>query len=276
MRGVPEDYVGREEGGIRVRRERVALRYSHIEVSSPQDLGQALELLSRQGEATRILSGGTDVTVYLKDGALKESRLLNLSRLKELDYIRDEGKYLAIGARVTFSSIARSRSILKWAPLLADASLEVGSLQIRNLATMAGNICNASPAADSLPPLYVHEASVVLASVKGRRELRMGEFILGPRRTARRADELLTEVRVPKMAFGSHHFFRKLGLRSSQAISVVSLAASWKGRKAKIALGAVAPTVVRAKKAERFISTHGLSLEDLDEVCVLEIGRAHV
>ncbi len=145
----------------------------------------------------------------------------------------------------------------------------MGSLQIRNLATLAGNICNASPAADSLPPLYVQGATVVLTSAEGKRELTMEEFVLGPRRTARRPGELLTEVRVPKMASDSRYFFKKLGLRSSQAISVVSVAASWKRRNAKIALGAVAPTVVRARQAEAFVSRYGLSLKSIDEVCFL-------
>lgn len=249
------------------------MRYTHLEVSSPRSLGQALELLAGHGEELRIISGGTDVTVYLKDGLLKESWLLNLSRLEELDYVRDEGKFLAIGARATFSELVRSRIVRRWAPLLSDAAIEVGSLQIRNLATLAGNICNASPAADSLPPLYVHDATVVLTSAKGRRELAMGQFVLGPRKTTKRPDELLTEVRIPKMASGSHHFFKKLGLRSSQAISVVSVAALWKERKAKIALGAVAPTVVRAREAEDFISRYGLSLKNIDEVCVL-VSRA--
>jgi CO/xanthine dehydrogenase FAD-binding subunit len=245
------------------------LRYSHIEVSSPQSLSRALELLAQDGEELRIISGGTDVAVCLKDGTLEESRLLNLSRLEGLDYIREENGCLAIGARATFSWLVHSRIVRRWAPLLSDASVEVGSLQIRNLATLAGNVCNASPAADSLPPLYVHNAIVVLASVMGKRELPIDKFVLGPRKTARRSSELLTEVRVPKMAFGSHHFFKKLGLRSSQAISVVSVAASWKRRKARIALGAVAPTVVRAWDAEDFIFKRGLGLDSIDEVCVL-------
>ena len=245
------------------------MRYSQVEVSSPESLDQALELLAGHGHKLRIISGGTDVAVYLKDGILKESWLMNLSRLEGLDYIREEDKYLRIGARVTFSGLVRSRLIRQWAPLLSDASVEVGSLQIRNLATLAGNVCNASPAADSLPPLYVHGASVVLSSQKGDRELAMDQFVLGPRRTAKRPNELLTEIRVPKMASGSRHFFKKLGLRSSQAISVVSVAASWKGKDAKIAIGAAAPTVVRAEGAQGFIFSHGLDMRNIHEVCVL-------
>ena len=250
------------------------MKYSHISVTPVDGLHDALTLLDRQGKELRVISGGTDVTVYLKDGNLKETSLLDVSRLKELDYVRDGGKYISIGARVTFSELLNSKLVRKWAPLLCEAGVEVGSLQIRNLATLAGNICNASPAADSLPPLYVHGSSVVLASLKGKRELPLPKFVEGPRRTARRPDELLTEIRVPKMAEGTSCFFKKLGLRSSQAISVVSVAAAWKGRSAKIALGAVAPTVIRAQAAEAYIAQHGLSYRDLGKVCLLVASAA--
>jgi CO/xanthine dehydrogenase FAD-binding subunit len=245
------------------------VKYSQVSVSSPKGLPEALRLLSKQGEGTRVISGGTDVSVYLKDGILRETHLLDISHLRGLNYVRDGGSFISIGSRVTFSGVLRSRLLRRWASLLCQASAEVGSLQIRNLATVAGNICNASPAADSLPPLYVQDASVVLQSLAGRRELALPDYILGPRMTARRADELLVEVRVRKMEAGSKYYFKKLGLRNSQAISVVSVAAAWKGRKARIAIGAVAPTVVRALTAEAFIKKFGLSLRGLDKVCVL-------
>jgi xanthine dehydrogenase FAD-binding subunit len=221
----------------------------------------------------RVVAGGTDVTVYLKDGALKEELLMDISKLRALGRIRDGGPFLAIGAGATFSQIATDSRVRKWAPLLAEAALEVGSAQIRNLATMAGNICNASPAADSLPPLFVHGSSVVLSSVDGQRELPIADFVLGPRKTARRPSELLTEVRIPKMKPGTLFFFKKLGLRSSQAISVVSIAVTLHGKEAKIALGAVAPVVVFASKAEEFILKFGLDKGNLEEVCFL-VGEA--
>ncbi|HVP22714.1 MAG TPA: xanthine dehydrogenase family protein subunit M [Conexivisphaerales archaeon] len=244
------------------------MMYTQVEVRSPKTLAQALNLLA-QDDGLRIVSGGTDVAVYLKDGNLKEGNLLDISHVEGLSYVRDRGRTVSVGARTTFSQIVESGLIRRSSPLLAEASAVVGSLQIRNLATLAGNICNASPAADSLPPLYVHEAAVVLSSRQGSRKLPIRDFILGPRKTARRPDEMLTEVLIPKLPSSHRHFFRKLGLRSSQAITVASVAASWKGRDARISLGAVAPTVVRATRAEEFILEHGLDRENLNEVCLL-------
>ncbi len=212
-------------------------------------------MLAERGAAVRPISGGTDVMVMIKDGVLKEKELLDLSRLEELRYIKEDGELIRIGARTTYREVERSPVINAYAPILVEASKTIGSVQIQNLGTIAGNLGNASPAADSVPSLYVLEARVKLASVNSEREVGIGEFFLGPRKTVRRPDELITEVSFRKMEPGSHFFFKKLGLRSANAISIVSAAGILKLSNGKIdwlrlALGAVAPTVIRSPTAE--------------------------
>ena len=245
------------------------MMYSHIEVVSPKTIADALKALRDEGKRTRVVSGGTDVAVYIKDGLLKEPLLLDISHVEDLRYIREEASSIRVGAAVTLSECLMSPLVNAHAPLLNEGAREVGSLQIRNLATLVGNVCNASPAADTLPPLYALEASVVLQSAMGKREMELRDFILGPRRTARRQDELLTEVRIPKMRKGDAFFFKKLGLRSSQAISVASVAALIRKRDNRIALGAVGPTVIRARRAEKYLFHNVLSLKCLRRVCFL-------
>ncbi|BBE42655.1 FAD binding domain-containing protein [Conexivisphaera calida] len=249
---------------------------SEYEVLRPRSLEEALKELSGRRDDVRVVAGATDVSVQLRSGAMAERELMDISGLRELRYVREVDGWIEIGALATFSDIARSEVIRAAAPILARAALSVGSPQIRNLATLAGNLCTASPAGDGIPPLLVLGAVVQLSSSRGAREIPAEEFILGPHRTAREGDELLTSVRVKPQPQGYRWFLEKLGLRSANAVSVASVSGLVRlgadGRTvedARIALGAVAPTVIRARRAEE-----ALMGRELDEEIMWDTAEA--
>ena len=194
---------------------------------------------------------------------------VTVTRLPDLKYVRDDGRCIRLGALATHNDVLASPSCVRYALPLAQACWEVGAPQIRTRATVAGNLLTASPANDTITPLLALGAEVVLASAAGRsraqhgapkgrwreRVVGLSDFYRGVRRTVARPDELLREIRVPRMAPDQRGLFLKLGLRRAQAISVINVALVLacdgdRVRAARIALGAVAPTVVRAAAAE--------------------------
>ncbi len=248
------------------------MNYSQFIVYSPQSLNEALGILKEKSSEIRLISGGTDVMVQIKDGVVKEKELLNLSYLKELKYIHEEGNLIKIGALTTYGEVEKSKIVNLSAPVLVDACKTIGAAQIQNLGTIAGNLGNASPAGDSIPPLYVLNASVRLQSADSERVIPVNEFFLGPRKTKRAPDELITEISIEKSKPGTYYFFKKLGLREANAISLVSVACliDLDSQKTitsiKLALGAVAPTVMRAIKSENLASGRQLDLNIVDEI----------
>jgi CO/xanthine dehydrogenase FAD-binding subunit len=202
--------------------------------------------------------------LQLKDGVIHADELLNIKFLEpELRYIRMGDGELHIGALATYSDIVHSNLTRKHAPLLVEASRTVGAIQLQNTATIGGNLGNASPAADGVPALYALNAKVVLSSVKGERELPIEDFFVGYRRKAMESCELIREVHFPTMRVPPEDsVYVKLGLREANAIAIVDVAI-WARRGAtprtlvdtRIALGAVAPTIMRARKAEEVLRT---------------------
>lgn len=245
------------------------MRYSHIKVHRPRDVYEALRILEERRERVRIVAGATDVSVYIKDGVLKEDELLDITPLRrELSFIRLNNGWIEVGALTTYSSLLSSPLIHRHAPALAEAVNEIGSPMIRNLGTLAGNIGNASPAGDGIPPLYALGSRVVLESTRGSREVDIERFFLGVRRTVREPDEMITMVKIRPAPRGSYCFFKKLGLRAANAIAVVSVAgllvpssssSPLRLREARIALGAVAPTVIRSPTAEKILLSQPLT-----------------
>ena len=229
-----------------------------LNVYSPNSLHEALRILKEKKGKVRVLAGGTDLIVQLRAGTIESMEILNIYGLDELRYIEIDDGRLRIGALTTYTDIILSGKVAKTAPILVDASKTVGSPQIQSKGTIGGNICNASPAADSLPPLYVLNANVVLQSLDGRREVPIERFYLGYKKMDMRPDELLVEVNMPIMGDDEDAVFLKHGLRLGDAISVVNAAilVKWSGNAigdARIALGAVAPTVIRAKSVEEYL-----------------------
>lgn len=203
----------------------------------PDSLDEALALLG-EGEWT-LLAGGTDFYPAQGNRPIRAD-ILDINGLGELRGIRETETHVVIGARTTWTDIARAELPPAF-DALRQAAREVGSVQIQNAGTVAGNLCNASPAADGVPALMVLDAEVELRSAAARRWLPLENFILGNRRTARRADELVTAVRIPRAAATGRSSFRKLGARRYLVISIAMAAARLAvGRDGRIAAAAVA------------------------------------
>ncbi len=220
----------------------------------PRSLEEALEMLAQHQGDVRPVAGGTDILVVAKDGRVDRGRLFDLTAVPELRGIEDRGDHVWVGAASTHAEMQRSPLLARYAPALPQGCAVIGGPQIRNRGTLGGNLANASPAADTVPPLYAADAVVELVSVSARREVPVPDFFTAYRRTVLAADELIVGVRIPKRE-GVRGSFVRLGQRQAQAISKVSLAVALTFRDgkpdwARVALGAVAPTVVRARKAE--------------------------
>jgi CO/xanthine dehydrogenase FAD-binding subunit len=221
-----------------------------VEILSPDTWEQALAMKAAQPEAIPI-AGGTDLMVALNFDRARPQAILDLTRVPELrDWEADDGR-LRIGAGVTYTRLIEELG--ERLPGLALAARTVGSPQIRNRGTVGGNLGTASPAGDGLPPLYVSDAEVELASATGTRRLPVAEFVTGPKRQAAREDELIAAFHLPA-ATGPQQF-AKIGTRNAMVIAVCSLSlAIWPERRAVCAcIGSAGPTPIRAGEAEAFI-----------------------
>jgi CO/xanthine dehydrogenase FAD-binding subunit len=205
----------------------------------------------------KLIAGGTDLLPRLRRNTGTDApALIDLSRFSALSFICQSGKTIEIGALTTHHELANSELLHSCAPALVEAATRIGSEQTRARATLGGNIANASPAADTLPPLLCLNTQVVLTSLEGSRAIPMQDFLAGPGKTLQQADEMISSVRftLPKHPFSFK--FDKLGRRAGMAIAVVSTAAlleydaSGLIRVARIACGSVAPTALRCPNAE--------------------------
>lgn len=230
-----------------------------VEYLRPDTLDKALEFLGRHGKETKVVAGGTDVMVGLRSGTAQALYLLDVSRLSELKGIEETSDELFIGAGATISDILSSDAVARIAPALRKASFRFASKQIRNMATIGGNICRASPAGDTLPALYVQDAQLELVSSSSSRRISLSEFIVGPGETRLGSGEVLRGLRLKKVPGFRVHVFEKVGNRKALAVSIVSLAALFHVtgagviERAHLAWGSVAPTVVRSTHVEQFL-----------------------
>ena len=219
----------------------------------PSSLDEVLNLLKDYPDKARLLAGGTDLIPKLKKRAAAADLVIDLNRISGLSSIELRSGHLHIGGLARLSGIKESSLVQEKAQALVQAIGLMASPPIRNRGTLAGNLCSASPAADTAPPLLVLDASVRLQSARGERMILLSDFFLGPEKTAMRPDEMLTEVIVPVQEGTST--FMKLGRRKAFTLSVVSAAAfarvrGGKFEEVRVALGAVAPTPIRARKVE--------------------------
>ncbi len=225
----------------------------------PASLDHALEIKRERGTEARVIAGGTDLILKMRDNVLSPSLLIDL-RQASLDNIVLSGEYLGVGALATVSRILENADMKRIFPAMPAACHMFAGPPIRNRATLAGNIVNASPAADLLPPAIAYDADIVLSSSGGQRILPLAKFFLGPGQSMIEPDEILTEIRLPLPAASTAATFIKLGQRRSMTISQVNLATrlSLDGRgmisAARIALGAVAPVPMRAVAAEAMLA----------------------
>jgi len=242
------------------------IRFEYYE---PTSLDEALELLDKLGEEAKVLAGGTDLIVKMKMRALEPKHLINLKRIPNLNYIVSDSESIRIGALTTWSDLEKSDIVKNELPALYDAVKAMGSLQIRNMATLGGNLCNASPAADSAPPLLVYDAKVKVVSKQGVRVIPLTEFFLGPGVTALKSNEVLTEVVIDKRNVSVGSAFVKIS-RVATDLAIASAAVMIKLKDGiledvKIALGSVAPTPVRAKSLEAALVGRPAKLEEVKQ-----------
>lgn len=237
-------------------------------VHLPRTLPQLWACLDADPGAV-LFAGGTDLFVKMRAHKLDAPALIGLERIEELEGVREENDEIRMGACTTHGALLRHPAIEAHLPVLARALSTLGSPPIRAMGTLGGNICTASPAGDSLPPLYVLRAQVELASSEGNRSMPIGDFIVGPGRTRLRPGEILSAVRVKKPEGFNVHHFEKVGRRKSMACAVTSLAAmlrlSPSGilEECRLAWGSVGPTVMTDTAIERFLAGKPLSHETL-------------
>jgi CO/xanthine dehydrogenase FAD-binding subunit len=235
-------------------------------------LDDALSRLAAQPKAWTPFAGGTDLMVVLETGKLPPRRFLDISTLSDLRGIEVSAEHVRIGALTTYTELLESSVIRTEFPLIADASRQTGAIAIQNRGTIGGNIANASPAADLPPALLVYDAELEVASVRGRRRIPYDHFHTGYKQMDLAADELIIAARMPRRAARRpdswKQTYRKVGTRRAQAISKICFATAVRvqGNRvidARIALGSVAPTVVRARAAEQVLTSTDLSTETI-------------
>ena len=220
-------------------------------------LAEAVSLLREHGDGGEILAGGTDLLVQIKEGHRRPAYLLSLAGIAELAELHfSESEGLHIGARVLMQDLADDPTVHEHFTALSDGAEVIGSLQTRNMATIGGNICNAAPSADTSPPLAVLDATVHIVGANGERDLPIGEFWTGPGQTVLEPAEIVSHFTVPLPPRGAGSTYERHTPRQQMDIAAVSVgvyvAEDGDGvcTAARIALGAVAPTVMRAPRAE--------------------------
>ncbi len=225
---------------------------------APKTLQEAFALLSTYQRDARVLAGGTDLLVKMKHRRQVPPHVVNIKRIPGLDYVRyEEGQGLRIGALTTIETIKGSPEVRRKYPMLHEAISYMATIEIRNRATLAGNVCNASPAAENVPALLLLGAKARIASKNGERVVPLEEFFMGPGRTVLQPDEIVTEIQIPEPAPRSSGAYDKFSLRRMD-IAVVGAAAqvTMNGGACddiKIVLSSVGPTALRARKAEEVL-----------------------
>jgi carbon-monoxide dehydrogenase medium subunit len=237
---------------------------------SPSTIKEAVDLLAGYDDA-RILAGGTDLVIQLREGKKSAGLLIDLSQVKELQKIELQEDIISIGAMSTFSRLSKDPLVQLHAAALAKAAGQVGSVQIRNLGTIGGNLANASPAGDGIPPLLALEATVQVVSKNGSRRINAAEVLAGVGKNTLASSELITEISFRVPPAGSRSGFVKLGRRKALAIARISMAGllivNGEGliQEARLALGAVGSTVFRATEAEVVMQHRPLGREAISD-----------
>jgi CO/xanthine dehydrogenase FAD-binding subunit len=238
---------------------------------APQQLEELLAILAEKKEKAKMLAGGTDLVIALQEGELDYDYIVALHKIPELKGITLSGDTIVIGAMTTHTEVERSPLIRANALLLAQAAAAVGSPQIRNVGTLGGNICNASPAADTVPALIALDASVKIVAKDSEREMLLEDLFLGMGKTKLGGDEVIKEISFKALPDGAGSIFVKLARRNALAISRISVAAIVTSNEyvtdCRIAMGAVAPNPFRVRSAEQAWLGRTITADNLN-ICV--------
>lgn len=242
---------------------------SKFEYFKPKSLDEAISLLGKYGDTAKVLAGGTDLLIDIKLRRIKSDYLVDITGIAELKGITSDEKGLRIGATTLQSEIVGSQLIQDKYVTLFEAVGEMATTQVRNIATIGGNLCTASAGADTAPPLLVLEAKVEIASQSGRRTVPLEEFFTGPGQTVLKAGELLTAILIPAPSPHMGTSFIRIS-RTASDLPQLNAAVALKTdnsmcKEVKIALGAVAPTPIRARKAEAILKNRELNQDAIEE-----------
>jgi CO/xanthine dehydrogenase FAD-binding subunit len=256
------------------------MRLPKFEYVAPKTLESALSSLDAQGEGAHLFAGGTDIMVKMSHGRLRPAGIIGLMAIEGLDAINFNPKDgLNIGATARLSDVASHPDILNHYPALAHAVQVMANVEVRNMGTVAGNLCNAAPSADTAPPLMAMAAEVILASLKGERRLPLGQFFKGPGLTAMERGEIMTSIHVPPPQPKSGASYMRISGRCGVDIAAVGVGvmAAFNGRsckEARIVLGAVAPIPMRATKTEDLMKSRPWTRDLIEQGGVLAAEEA--
>jgi carbon-monoxide dehydrogenase medium subunit len=241
-----------------------------FEYLKPDSIKETISILSQYGGKARILNGGTDLIVGMRDKILQPEYVVDIKAIPQLNritYNKQDG--LNIGATVTLNEISNSKVVQRNYPILAEACKTVGSYQVRNRATLVGNICNASPAADTAPPLLVLEAKVNIIGPTGEKIVSINEFFTGVKKNILKKGEIVTSIIVPSFRDEWTGIYLKQGRRKDVDLATVGVAVVCIRDEIRIALGAVAPTPIRAFKTEELLKG-----KTIDESLLEKAGKS--
>ncbi|NQS75505.1 MAG: xanthine dehydrogenase family protein subunit M [Peptococcaceae bacterium] len=249
-----------------------------FEYYAPESVAEACQLLAQFGEKAKVLAGGTDMVVKMKNELLAPEVVVsvkNLEQLKKVEYVA--GKGVSVGALCTHNDLVKSDVLKEKFASVANAARQMANNQVRNRGTIAGNIVSAVPSADLPPVLIALNATAKLVGAKGERTLAMEDVFAGPGKTVLANDEVLTEIFIPEQKMTGSNYI-KFGLRKSGALAVVGVAVAVQVengviKDARVALGAVAATPVRAKKTEEFLKGKKVTDDVLAEAGVIASGE---
>jgi len=247
-----------------------------FDIAVPKKEDQLFSLM--EGSEYHLLAGGTDLFVKIEKGLIEPGQIIDLTEVLDGPKFRERSDEVEIRATTTHGDLARSSLIGEEFPVLARSAGAVGGTQLRNMATVGGNICNASPSADTLIALYLLDAEVNLMSREGPRSLSIKNFITGPGETRLRRGEYLKSITVPRLAGEFSHFFKKVGRRNALDISVCSMGFLLKETESiiesiRLAYGAVAPVIVRPKSVENYLQGEEISESTISEARELLRGE---
>jgi carbon-monoxide dehydrogenase medium subunit len=247
------------------------MRLPHFDYGAPTTVAEALRLLAEKGPGAKVLAGGTDLIIRMRHGLIKPSAIIHLGGIAELKAISYKPKTgLSIGAAATLAEVAAHPDIRRRYPAVAYAASETANVQVRNLGTVGGNLCNAAPSADNAPALLALGAEMVLAGPKGERRVALEQFFRGPGQTVLEVGEILTAIQVPPSPPHSGAAYQQVSARGKVDICAASVGAAvvFAGetcQEVRIFLGAVGPTPLRALETESLVRGKSFTPELIEQ-----------